>query len=110
MSILRLQASLISLPICHSLSYYSCTKSCRTIHFSATGSIAFIVLIPVCIYICSVFSVHSSVSLACFYLLAVVSNGTVTTGVYISFQILVCSDYCSAMGLLDNMVRVVLVF
>ena len=57
-----------------------------------------------------VFSVHSSVSLACFYLLAVVSSGAVTTGVYVSFQILVCSDYCSAMGLLDNMVLVVLVF
>ena len=61
-----------------------------------------------CVYALS--SVPLPLSLACFYLSAVVGSGVVTIGVYVPFHILVCSDYCSAMGLLDNMVLVVLVF
>ena len=82
----------------------------RSIHVAANDIISFflIINIPLFIYITS--SLLPNGHLVCSHALPFVNSTTMNIGVHASFRIMVFSEICPGMGLLDHMVVLVLVF
>ena len=56
------------------------------------------------VYIYHIFFIHSSVDglLGCFYVLAIVDSAGMNTGVHVSFQIIVLSEYMPRNGIPES--------
>ena len=63
-------------------------------------------------YMYSIFVIHSFVHghLGCWHVLATVNSAPINIGMNVSFRIIIFSDMCSGVGLLDHMVPLLLVF
>ena len=78
----------------------------RSIHVGSNGIISFFFMTEYysIVYIYHIFFIHSSVDglLGCFYVLAIVDSAGMNTGVHVSFQIIVLSEYMPRNGIPES--------